>query len=269
MGGREGAARRSLVADFDIVRFQELRLTEADLEALTDLQRAIYAVLSFAISELNTLAKLYVFVARETSDKKAIEAAINIRRQTIIRTWSAKVFEACEFVSTLPQYSADENDQYQVFRTNAIYRVRLLKEQEGYTVLRAIRHEASNHYSLKAALKSVRAPKASRDASIYIHLLDGNSFFGYGEEVLFFERLERLHVNLGLREDDERSIIDIWMQWALELKNALLEIQLDFYERFIRPSVSKRFQQQIYYVDKGLLLAPEDVKIPLLVKEKP
>lgn len=253
---------------YDIVRFKEYRIRESELEHLDELKLSVLAVLSFAVSEMNALARIYITTMDAEGHGKAIEAGINIQKQTIMRTWSAKVFEALEFLEGLPQSGKNVDDDFLDFRRFAVSQIEELKSQPGFQILRALRHEAANHYSLKAARKSLKASNGSRDATFYLHELDGNSFFAYGEEVLFLQRLERLRVDLSIPDEDAGKLLDEWISWAIKVKHAVAQALLYFFDRFLWSKLDKKFQDQIYYVDKGLVAARGEISIPLLVRAR-
>lgn len=76
----------------------EYPLSKSDVAKLPKDQHAVIAVLCFIASESNALAKTYIAASHEDTGETVIDTSLSILRFTILRAWSAKLFEVSEFL---------------------------------------------------------------------------------------------------------------------------------------------------------------------------
>ncbi len=215
------------------VEFHELDLNCSNLEALSDDQFAVLSVLCFAVSEVNTFRKCYVSSLFSEVKPVAINSALRQHQFTIMRAWSAKLYECSVFMKKLANNQSGLKDadvkswadeSWAVFESNYT--------GEGYEVAKWLRNEVSNHYSFKAARDNRKYIPEKFDLRFYTHENGGNDFFPLGEGVLFHARLNRRWSSLKTDKARKDKFGD-WLEWNTSVTDWLLTEHAKFSERFV------------------------------------
>jgi len=80
------------------VSIRKLELSEKDFAEIPDDQKAALAAVSHSINELNVLKRLYLFSCPTDQPQNEFGIAFWIQQLTILRAWSAKLFELQKFL---------------------------------------------------------------------------------------------------------------------------------------------------------------------------
>ncbi|WP_170596196.1 hypothetical protein [Ruegeria arenilitoris] len=197
-----------------IEKIIELPIYLKDLEALSVDEKALFALASFAASESNSISRLYLFSTHKTTGDEIVDSAISLQIMVMLGYWSAKLFEFYETISDLAISKGTKNDNVIRLAKESFDAFSGIKEQPGYEVARAIRHEATNHYSFKAAKKNLAYIPDNANCKFYLHEKDGNSWYPFGEEVMFVGRFNRAGASLNSREE-KNQLLKEWLDWNL------------------------------------------------------
>lgn len=245
----------------------EYPLSQSELNELSRDQQGVVAVLSYAVSETNALSRCYIACMHANTDKPEIEAALNIQRFTILRTWSAKLFEAHEFLQFGGKKRNTEDEEILKLADEVLSEFSALRSGAGFKLAKCIRHEATNHYSLSAAVKNLGHISPRANFNMYLHDLNGNSFYPIGEEVMFLGRLNRFGANLSEMEEKKKAIGD-WLDWNLEANRWLGEAHLRYVRKFILDRNPKKYgRKKAYWIDPRLVGTKAEIKVPVFYRK--
>jgi len=229
-----------------LVHLEEFQVSWNVLRQLPEDHLAAVAVLSYAVSETNALLRIYLSQAHEHVGQKALDSASNIQRFIIIRNLSSRLFEAENFITSLA--SKDDESQNVVSRLAKDSSIRFseLRSGEGYFVARDIRHEATAHYSFSAAKKNLRRVHKGADCNMYLHRLNGNCFYPFGEEVMFHARLNRRWEKIQTKEERD-SFFSSWLDWTLEANAWLDRTHAEFTNELIFKALGRNQTRKATY----------------------
>jgi len=245
----------------------KLPLSWMEVQKLPQDQQAALAITNFAASEVNTLQRLFVFSAHRVTDDNDINAAIMIQRFSVLRRWSASLFEFREFLSFGPKPKEKANDMLvQVWAKASVEKYRALEAIDGYGVVRDIRNEAGSHYSFSAAKKNIKHVSDIADCNLYPQAQGGNSYFPMGEEVMFLGRLNRHGANLKTKEE-KMKLFDNWMAWNIQAAKWLSHVQSDLVGRILKAHFpEKKPTKRIVSIDPVLVGNEADIKVPIFYR---
>lgn len=237
------------------------------MQSLPEDQQAALAILSYAVSETNALAKLYICQSHEMTGIEAIDLASTIQRFVVLRSWSARLFEIEQFLTLGGKKKKTDDSALMSLASAAIQDFESIRTHQGYAIARDLRNEATSHYSFDAAKKNLSHVSNNSNCTMYLHELNGNSFFPLGEEVMFQGRLNRKGSNLASREE-RAQLLKYWYDWNL-LANKWLA---DAHVNFIKTLVIERFEgkgarKKTYWVPKEFVGTKEDRMTPVFLEK--
>jgi hypothetical protein len=248
--------------------FSELDLKWHHLDEMNDDQKSALAVICFAVSEVNALSRMYLFAHHELSGFPAIDFAIMTQVHSVLRNWSAKLFEMSEFLSFRDKDNRTTDKQLIRLGSAALDAFKKLKDDEGYRVARALRHEATNHYLLGPVRKNLPFVSDRANCTFFLHKQRGNSIYPLGDEVLFAGRLNREGAKFDTTSEKKQAY-DKWFDWNLKATDWLHDVHLDFFREFIGPIAKKhrlRLRLRDYWIDPILVSDRDSPKIPVVFR---
>lgn len=247
-----------------IVHLEELHLTWRQLnDVLSKDELAAISILSYAVTELNTLRRTFLCLAADYESDKAIRAVQSIQAHVFMRIVSSKLFEVTDFLRDISLPKSDCGAEVVGLSKDALRKLDELPQTKGFQVARRIRHEATNHFSLKAALKNIPYVKDDANCDLYFHKLNGNCFYPVGEEVMFGGQLERCGVSYSGPEDEGDVVAD-WLNWCIAANNWLEDILAEFYKKLLFDRLPPQgIRKSAYWVNPGLVADTDNVTIPV------
>lgn len=246
-----------------IQHFRELELTLADFDDVTEDAIALFSISSYAVSELNAIARVLLSTLHPLEKDDAINIANVIQSSCIIRYWTLKLFEFFECLKKIQNSPKRYDDHVVRLAAQAVDDFSTLKSQSGFMLARDVRHEATGHYSLDAAKKNLRHVGRHATASMFVHQNSVNSFFPLGEEVMFIGRLNRHGVNLS--SDAERAkLIQVLFDWNMAANKWIGDTHLAFFRALILPKLDGRYaKKRAYWMNPRKVGAVEEFNVPL------
>ncbi len=251
-----------------IIQFDEFSISLATLRKLPADRVAAFSALSFAVTEVNVLRRVFLSQAHDYIGEKLIDEAINSQKLVVLRTWSSKLFEAREFLEQLCKRKSKIKDSDLLsLSQDALVEFNKSTTTEGYQIARDIRHEVANHYSFDVAKKNLPHVHSDALCNFYIHQHGGNDYFPLGEAVMFHGRLHRKWSSL-LDLEERRSKLDHWFEWCQDATSALSQSHAKFAEKLIfEPLGRNTFRQRTYWVPPSLVGHPFDCLTPVIFRE--
>ena len=244
----------------------EFPITSGDLASLSEERRTMYALLSFAINELNTLGRLSGFAAHPPCGQENIDIVSAIQSATVLRVWSAKLFELFDALESCEKQVAADAGLLE-FIVEFKNRFSQQRQSEGYSVARNIRHESTNHYKFDAIRKNLNFIDESANCKLQFHSLLGNSFYPYGEEIAFVGRINR-HFSSSKDSLKGPEQIQLWMAWNLEVTKLANEVFQRFLKKFIIGAFPKRRgSRKTYWIPPSLVAEIGSVKVPVFIRK--
>ncbi|PCJ08515.1 MAG: hypothetical protein COB16_07505 [Rhodobacteraceae bacterium] len=247
------------------VTLEQYELTLEKFRLLPEDHQAVLAVLSYAVSEINALQRMFLAQELKMTDVEAVNSAIKIQYYVVLRSWSSKLFEALEFLNSeicgrKPQV---KDERLLEFAENLEKRLGALRSGVGYETARVVRNEAANHYSFKAALRNLEHVRSQADCKLYTHVLGGNDFYPLGEEIMFQARLNRKWSSQK-SEDAKREAFLSWLGWNLKATKQLSEICAFFFNKLVfevLPDIE--WSEQTHTIPAELVGHPSTRKTPV------
>jgi len=230
---------------------------------------AAISVLCYAVSEVNALARIYLSQSHEYIGERAIDSASNIQRFVILRSWSAKLFEIEKSLQLGGKKPKSTDIILLELADGAKKEFEKLATGNGYNIARDIRHEATNHYSFKAAKKNLGNVPANIDCNMYLHEIGGNSFYPLGEAVMFHARLDRRWAGIS-HERSRDGFFNEWLTWNLDTTKWLMETHANFTDRLVFNALGRNeFKKRAYWVPEEFTAGYKDRMTPVFLAEDP
>ncbi len=250
-----------------LVHLLKYGVTWKKLRTLPEEHLAAISVLAYAVSEINALQRIYLSQSHEPSGEQAIDSAANIQKFVVLRSWSSKVFEIEQFVQ-LGGKKPETSDQALV---NLASRARVAFEElragEGYQVAQIIRHEATNHYSFRAAKKNLSHVPKGMDCDMYLHDMGGNSFFPVGEAEMFHARLSRRWANIS-SYSKRQKLFEEWLDWNLKASRWMEATQAEFTKLLVFDALEdNEFEKKTYWVSEKFVGEHQDRMTPVFLRK--
>ncbi|UWQ54265.1 hypothetical protein [Leisingera caerulea] len=243
----------------------ELPICWAELSSLSDDEKAVVGVLSYATTESNALRRMFIFASHEMVGEDAIDTAISIQRFVLLRTASSRLFEVKEFLEFGGKRKTLKDEKILAFAAEALDAFEKLKGKNGYEIARNMRHEATHHYSLSAARKNLRHVPSNANCSLYLHQMTGNSYYPMGEEVMFVGGMNRVGAKFSSKEE-KQELINEWYEWNLAASQWLENTFTSCLKLFLLPKFpQKKALRKSFRLGPELVSSPDEHKVPIFL----
>lgn len=252
-----------------LMHLERIDYTWDQMKELPEDHLAALSVLSYAVSEANALARIYLCQAHEYTGEKAVDSATNIHRFLTIRTWSARLFEVKEFFESIGGKKPKTKDAKLIsLAREALEKFDEIADNDGYCVARDVRNEASNHYSFDAARKNIPHVSQQMDCSMYLTKAAGNCYYPLGEAVMFHARLNRRWKHVTSVEERDKLFWE-WLEWNRKANRWLEECHACFTNEllFLPKGGSPISRKRVYWVPPEMVGRPSDRLSPVYVSE--
>jgi len=248
-----------------IEQLYEYRISKAEFEQLEELDKVLVSVICFAASEINMFSKLYLCSSPDFCDETLLDSLIASQKMTVLRSWSAKLFELHEFAKQFQSQkggSADARSAVRLFLSKFDGQ----DDRIGFNVARALRNEVTNHYSLPAAKKNLKHVSDRANLVLLLHCKDGNSSYPMGEEVLFAGRVNRFASGKNDGQNGHK-LLEKWYQFNLDATKLARELLNDVIASLIFAKYPEKFaRQKTFFVDDEFSQEHGAVCVPLFLR---
>jgi hypothetical protein len=254
------------VSNKAIVQFDEFKLPLSTIRQLPKDHVAALAIFGYAVSELNTMARLFLSQSHQETGQRVIDEIIKAQKLVVLRAWSSKLFEVREFLLSICGKKSQTSDvELKLLATKAIDALDKLSSTDGYKAANDIRHEAAHHYSFEAAKKNLAHLPDDALCDVIIHQNRGNDFFPLGEYLMFHGRLRRrwktVH-NLARMQVE----FEVWLKWCMEAKSSIEDSHAMFVNALLFNKLGRNaFQKKTYWVPETLVGHPFDHLTPVVL----
>lgn len=243
----------------------EYAITKKEFETLEPDLAAAVSVACYAYSEVNALMRLYLFSVHDHADNDVIDSMGAIQSNVLLRAWSAKLFEFADFVE-LKKHNKTKSNILITLANAARKEFEPLKKDSAYQTVRALRNEATSHYSLEPAKKNLAFLGQRAALSIVQHKMGGNSFNPLGEEVMFIGRMNRAAKHLQTKED-KVLFHKQWFDWNLKATKWLGKVQAQFAKKIIFEKFpDRRARRLMHYIPQQMVGEVGESKTPLFCR---
>lgn len=245
----------------------EFQLSWADVKSMPDEHIALFTLVSFAATETNVLSRLYVQSSHSKNSEQAINVAIIAQQYTILRAWSAKLFEFSEMLADLRKRNTVSDPVAKEIVYRSVKSFEAVRQAKGYSVARAVRHEAANHYSFSSAIKNIPHVPDEANCNMYPNALEGNSHYPIGEEVMFMGRLNRLGAS-AKTTGDKMKLLDLWHGWNVSAQDWLRSTHVEIFGGLVAPRFKgRRAVEKLYWLDPALVANLVPPRIPVFLRD--
>jgi hypothetical protein len=245
----------------------EYTVSSAELQEIPTDQKAVLAVVFFAVTEINTLRKLYLASDHNAQGIDVIDQMIAHQRNMILRLWSAKLFEFVKFINVVESDSKVRDPG--VIGVAAIAKAGFdaLCVGSGYQAAKNIRNEATNHYSFESAKKNLKHLDPNAPMKMFVHDMTGNAYYPWGDSVMFFGRFSRQ--GSALPSDAERaSIIEDWMNWNLKATEWIDSVATQAFQEFaVNRFPKKMARRRDHWIDPILVSDTSERRTPIIMRK--
>jgi len=90
-----------VIGNTAIEYFVELEMRWKEFDPLSDDEKAALSIVCFAVTEVNALMRMYAFAEHHFTGKAAIDYGMLAQSHSLLRSWSAKLFEVSEFTGCI------------------------------------------------------------------------------------------------------------------------------------------------------------------------
>lgn len=233
--------------NWSLVHFHELPLKKGDLSTICEDRVALFALTSYAVTELNVFARLMISVMHEVERDDAINMATFIQQSCVLRIWTLKLFEFHDCLEKLSRGVGTSDSKVIELAKKAITSFDSEpKLHSSFKLARNVRNETAGHYSFKAAKKNLSHVGNSGIASLFVNQKSGNSFYPFGEEVMFIGRLNRHGASLS-DVSDKLKTTDKIFAWTKAANSWARQVHLEVFQILIAPSLGGKFKKRSVY----------------------
>ncbi len=247
--------------------FTKFSLSKAQISELSVESRALIALSSHALNEVNVFLRMHLMSQHQETGQEPIDELINIQKNVILRNWSAKLFE---FKKTLTEVAeatrAIKDPEVKDIVSGALVKFDEIFNTRGFGLAELLRKKATNHYDFFDTRGLV---SDDVDMSIFLHDMQGNCVYPYGESVFFYRRLHR-EVEKIKEEDAASKLSESWIDWNIATTNWLSETHSLFLERLIFDKFPQIKQDESsVYLDPQLVAFTDQPTLPVISRRRP
>lgn len=233
-------------AEWALVHFEEVPLFKRDLGGVPEDSLALFSISSYAVSELNVIARALVACIHEQERDDVINAASFIQQACMARYWILKLFEFHDCLLKLKTGKSSSSGEVRKIATNCIETFETLESRDFYGLVRAVRNEAAGHYSFSAAKKNLAHVEDRAMAHMVAGASMGNSFYPLGEEVMFIGRLNQYGAGLGSKVD-KADLVNKLFEWGREATKWVQECHTEIFRQLVQPFLDGKYKKKTTY----------------------
>ncbi len=199
-----------------IIHLAKLKMSKSDLAKIDKRELAFLSTIAFAIDEISVIQKLYAQSISLQPRNEELLLMSAIQQNTIARVLSSKLYEAIGLFDKYQVTLKRKGDQEAV-EALASHQAALvgIKKLPGYPMAKFIRDHVTNHYLHQETEKNIEYVSEKAQYVAFLHEMQGNSYYPFGEEVVFLGRVGRYFY-----EEYERTFnasdINHWYDWIKE-----------------------------------------------------
>ncbi|MEO0370349.1 MAG: hypothetical protein AAF231_02735 [Pseudomonadota bacterium] len=247
--------------DFELHKYG---LSVEDAQNLPEDQLAAFGVFCFACSEINVLHRLYICSVHPPHKDQEIRFAALIQQFLILRTWTAKLFEVTEFVKFEGKYNKTKDPVLKEFSTEALNQLQKIQDEAGNGLAKKLRDEVANHYHLKPARANVAHLSEVGEYSMYLHKAAGNSFYPFGEELMFGARLNRFEAD---NPNKDANLFKEWNAWNVKVSRWVSSMHVRLFEMTLKKLNPERAAEiKSYSLPDNMFMDHRELLVPLFIK---
>lgn len=247
-----------------LVHFKEIRVERSELKNCSDDAVAIYGVTSYAITESHVMARIVLASLHSEQPDDEINVAAFIHYLAVLRVWVAKLFEYHEMLDNVSKTGGCKDVAVINLAKHCLNDFATLRADKGYELARDVRHETASHYSIKAAKKNIQYLGKTYENRIFLSEKASNSFYPFGEELMFSARLNRFANGRFDTSSRSQFVTDLFA-WCKLANGWLAKCHAQIFQELISPHIKKKvFKRQSYWVDSRLVGdTPTDFCVPV------
>ena len=243
-------------------KLRKLSISKAHIASLSADHVAVLASFSYCISEVNALWRVYDACIYKKTGNQHLELAVSIQKNTILRVWSAKLFEFSEGLGKI------KGDTKLTAFLNAV-RADLEAPTgfpKGDSLAGRFRHESTFHLYVDDLKKRLKFTTADASTDFYFDEGHANSFFPFGEEVVFAASFNR-YVGNSMNEESI-EFIRLWGEWVVSASKKIIYIFEDFLNKFVFSDDNPPNWTFLEIdLDPGMIASPQSAKVPLFLAD--
>ena len=239
-----------------------------ELQSLSRGERALFAVSSFALSEVNVLQRLSLFSLYQVSGNKHVEEAASIQRNVLLRLVTLKLFEFRKLVERSSS-SGELSGRCRAIVESKLDDLKRIDDLPGFRIAKLIRNKVVGHYDFEQTIRSVDRCEDDFECSLYLADEAGNSFFPIGEKIVF-ERLGALPIERERAEADSAAEVQQWIDWTTAVGQCLKDLHFQVFFEVVAPLFDgRKARQRDEWIDPDLVGDHPTFRIPVFLRDAP
>lgn len=244
----------------------EFEISEKDQKTLGDDLFAYWMALSFSVSELMVFHKLAI-QSSEVEPKDVLFAKqAKTQTNTILRVFSAKLFEGIECVTGFEKIVVRKAKQGKASKFEIAFQEKFgesaekfnsLRKEANFKTAKFVRDKATNHIRSSEVKRNLKHAFPGAERSMVFRRMPINSYFPIGEDMVFGALLDR-HYHDEKRLEERQQAFREYLKWMLKTSSELAEYFSDVCFWIIieslehaRPPESMRTLEEEYCVESG------------------
>lgn len=248
-----------------LLKLHKFNLNFSELKDVPDEHVAAFSMSAHAINETNALSRIFLFCGQDDVRETEINAAAFIQRLTLLRVWSAKLFEYTEFVKFEGRGNRTSDKILLRLSKEAKDSFASLCENNDKEFMKRLRNQVTNHYRIDPARRNLQHLDPAADASMYLsESVRSNAFFLLGEDVAFGAAVARFSKenNTDIVEQIER-----WVDFNLAANVWANDFHASLFKETIRPFFPDRHTTEMsYWLPETMVQEFERGKMPLFMR---
>mmetsp|Transcript_6452 Transcript_6452/g.11062 ORF Transcript_6452/g.11062 Transcript_6452/m.11062 type:complete len:208 (-) Transcript_6452:388-1011(-) len=203
----------------------------------------------------------------EDTGEESVDRIFYSQRFFVLRMWSSKLFEFIEFCTMRGSHNKTGSSTLKSALAASKESIDKISNSNAYKLARALRHETTNHYSLRAAKKNVKHIDPTANASLYLHKMQGNGHYALGDELVFTGRLNRFMIDQKL--EHPREIIESWVDWNISATSLAHSIHAKLYsDLLISKMPDKRKRKRMHWLPWSSIGFPSGPFLPAIFRRE-
>lgn len=248
----------------------EIQISWSELKLMPTEQRAFFALICMALNDIVTFSRLVVLANWKPDQEENINIIAAIQKNSLMRVWSAKLFELSESIANIDRKKKLEDKSLKDFIEKHKVLYAEISNLPGYFLARAIRNQASSHYSFSDILRSLDHVGDLAKCGYLLHEATGNSCYPLGEEVAFIGQINR-HMTGTQSFGSATNGIAEWMDWNVKATSIANNLIADFNRQFVMPFLKhdrRRSRRQAYWLDPRMVGQYGESMLPIIMRRR-
>jgi hypothetical protein len=206
-----------------IIHFEELTLTNSDLDQLSSEEYAVLVGLAAVSDELRVFLNLLAQAESGIPNDENLKHAFRVQFFVLFRTMLSKAWEALRLLESSNTKLRRIDSKYADVFSARSGELRALKKNKHYKYTERIRNTASNHFDLDKLEDQLTSLSARGPLEVMLNKKRANTVYAFGDSLLQFAAMNAVYTGKGSLLEQYKSLGE-WVNWSLDLSRFISEV---------------------------------------------